>query len=132
MIPGPSADSALRHLPSRPAFASRVLALGGCLFAGFRAALLSCSTVAAQEREAPTLRLGGVVPAGVRASATEAWGAFDFDLHGPLVLLQGRLRLAWPVRIRFDLKAGQADPVHHLKIERLAQEWGDYFRLDPV
>jgi hypothetical protein len=44
------------------------------------APLLLCLPAAAQDQPPPTLRLGGVMPAGVRASVTEAWGAYDFDL----------------------------------------------------
>ncbi len=35
---------------------------------------------AAQERQGPTLRLGGVLPGGVRTSATTNWGAYDFNV----------------------------------------------------
>jgi hypothetical protein len=34
----------------------------------------------AQEREGPPLRLGGVVPGGLRTSATESWGMYDFSV----------------------------------------------------
>ena len=34
----------------------------------------------AQERDPPILRLSGVLPGGVRATATESWGVFEFGL----------------------------------------------------
>ncbi len=42
--------------------------------------LFSWPAVSAQQREAPSLVLGGVVPGGVRASATESWGMYDFSV----------------------------------------------------
>src|SRR5262249_52349057 len=42
--------------------------------------LVWSSLAPAQEREAPILGLSGVKPSGVRDSATESWGAFDFSL----------------------------------------------------
>jgi len=68
-----------RRRPSRAASAPQrlhccrvvlVLVLG--LLAGPRAS--------AQDREPPPLRLGGVVPGGVRLFATECWGTYDFNL----------------------------------------------------
>src|SRR5579885_1591907 len=39
-----------------------------------------CPAASAQEREVPPLLLGGVVPGGVRTSATESWAMFDFSV----------------------------------------------------
>src|SRR5579885_323254 len=39
-----------------------------------------CPAASAQEREVPPLALGGVVPGGVRTSATEGWGMYDFSV----------------------------------------------------
>jgi hypothetical protein len=43
-------------------------------------AFLFCPAAPAQDREAPPLRLGGVFPGGLRTSATENWGIYDFSL----------------------------------------------------
>jgi hypothetical protein len=63
--------------PNRPTI-SPALALGGLLLAACGTGILAPDTAAAQE--VPALRLGGVLPGGVRASATESWGAYDFTL----------------------------------------------------
>ncbi len=39
-----------------------------------------CSAAPAQQRETPSLVLGGVTPGGVRTSATESWGTYDFNV----------------------------------------------------
>ncbi len=57
-----------------------VLAFESALFASIVVALLSCPKVSAQDRQPPPLRLSGVQPGGVRTSATESWGTFDFSL----------------------------------------------------
>ena len=50
------------------------------LLAGLGLGLFSGARTTAQDREPPPLRLGGVMPGGMRNSATESWGTFDFDL----------------------------------------------------
>jgi hypothetical protein len=47
---------------------------------GLGIGLLFSSSASAQDRGPPTLRLGGVAPGGLRISATESWGAFDFNV----------------------------------------------------
>ena len=72
------------HSPDRrragvPSFHSRNQAL----FVGLAAFLISSllgAPAAAQERQAPSLRLGMVTPGGIRATATEGWGAYDIAL----------------------------------------------------
>jgi hypothetical protein len=54
--------------------------LGGCLLVSLSLALLSCPTASAQDRQEEPLRLGGVLPGGVRSSATTSWGAYDFNV----------------------------------------------------
>jgi hypothetical protein len=43
-------------------------------------ALLFAPAAPAQERQVPALRLGGVVPGGLRTTATESWGMYDFSV----------------------------------------------------
>jgi hypothetical protein len=49
-----------------------------CLCLG--AALLVSAPAAAQDLEPPTLRLGEVMPGGVRTTATQSWGTFGFKV----------------------------------------------------
>jgi hypothetical protein len=42
--------------------------------------LAACAPVSAQQNPAATLRLGGLLPSGVRASATESWGTHEFNV----------------------------------------------------
>src|SRR5438445_12161425 len=51
---------------------------GVTLLAGL--ALAASPRAWAQDGAPPPLRLGGVVPAGIRNSVTESWGAFDFNV----------------------------------------------------
>src|SRR5262245_60860322 len=46
--------------------------------AGLGLCSLCCPAAPAQ-----SLQVSGVLPGGVRASATESWRRFDFDLHNP-------------------------------------------------
>ncbi len=50
------------------------------LAAALGLALFCCPAAPGQVRKSPPLRLGGALPSRVRASATESWGTFDFDL----------------------------------------------------
>jgi hypothetical protein len=45
--------------------------------------LLALPHAAAQDREAPPLGLSGGMPAGVRRTATESWGVFQFSVTNP-------------------------------------------------
>src|SRR5207237_876312 len=63
----------LASAPCLPALSDRI-------FVSLAVALLCCPAAPAQSVEPPPLRLDGVVPSGVRASATESWGAFTFNL----------------------------------------------------
>src|SRR6516164_1717328 len=42
--------------------------------------VIDANSVAAQDNSPPPLRLDGVQPGGVRRSATESWGSFDFQV----------------------------------------------------
>jgi hypothetical protein len=59
--------------------------------------LVTLSSVSAQEK--PTLRLGGVLPGGVRSSATDSWGTYDFELTN-LTAIDRRAR----VLVRFEAR----------------------------
>jgi hypothetical protein len=50
------------------------------LLAALGAALLCCTAAPAGDKETPPLRLGGVIPGGARATATDGWGEYDFEL----------------------------------------------------
>jgi hypothetical protein len=50
------------------------------VFAAVCAALLACAPAAAQAPAPPPLRLDGMAPGGLRVSATETWGVFQFDV----------------------------------------------------
>jgi len=71
------------------------LLLPACLLTCLGLSLLFCPAVPAQDGEASPLRLAGVFPGGVRNSATESWGTFEFSLtnHGQ-VDRQGRVYVA--------------------------------------
>lgn len=47
----------------------------------FALSLPCCGTAGAQQPQGAALRLGGLLPGGVRKSATASWGAFDFILE---------------------------------------------------
>lgn len=51
-----------------------------CLALVLAVGFLFSPAAPAQEREVPRLRLGGVVPGGLRTSATESWGVYDFNV----------------------------------------------------
>lgn len=50
------------------------------LIACLTLSLLCCGTATAQQSQGKALNLGGVLPGGVRRSATTSWGAFEFNL----------------------------------------------------
>src|SRR5262245_8016716 len=52
---------------------------GSCLLVCALAACW-CGTANGQPKEPPPLRLQGFLPAGVRGTATESWGAYDFSV----------------------------------------------------
>jgi hypothetical protein len=41
---------------------------------------LLCAAASGQDRQPPAFRLGGIMPGGLRETATESWGTFDFSL----------------------------------------------------
>jgi hypothetical protein len=70
------------HAADRPSpvpAASRGRVPWCCFLAGIVVALCCCRATPAQDQP-PLLRLGGFLPAGVRNSATESWGTFEFNL----------------------------------------------------
>jgi hypothetical protein len=70
-----------------------------CLLAGLGVAALACPTAGAQDRGPLPLRLAGVVPGGVRHSATTSWGQFDFTLTNLSDAdRQARVLLLYPAR----------------------------------
>jgi hypothetical protein len=65
----------------RPVVCSiRASALWYLFFAGLVVGLFSCPPAYAQAPGPPPLRLEGVTPGGLRVSATERWGTFEFEL----------------------------------------------------
>jgi hypothetical protein len=50
------------------------------MWASLCVGLLCCPLAMSQAPGSPSLELDGVVPGGVRTSATESWGAYDFSL----------------------------------------------------
>src|SRR5262245_22084253 len=66
--------------PRPPSRRARVPARWCLLLAGLWLGLLCGPPAPAQDRKPPPLRLSGLVPAGVRTTATESWGTFTFNL----------------------------------------------------
>src|SRR5262249_50064649 len=61
--------------------------------------LLGIGPAAAQEADHPPLRLGSVVPGGVRASATESWGLYECEVTNPTDQdRKGRVYLFYPTQ----------------------------------
>jgi hypothetical protein len=50
------------------------------LLISFTLSVIDTNSVAAQDNSPPPLRLDGVQPGGVRRTATESWGSFDFQV----------------------------------------------------
>jgi hypothetical protein len=67
------------RFPSSPTLRSIRQAIHGCLCLCLGLALFTPSATA-QERRPQPLRLNGLVPSGVRNSATTSWGTYYFDL----------------------------------------------------